>query len=348
MDEGVTSTLVNDQELHIQYPMQPLLRIHLAAEDQYVQRLWDTTGSDEFLQAFRARYTMPAAPADEEAVFAANGLSYIPAPRRENAGILDLSAAGVLEEALTTKDVRGIIHSHSKWSDGAQTIEEMARTAIEMGFEYLVISDHSQSAFYANGLTPERVAAQHQEIDALNRKLAPFRIFKSIESDILNDGSLDYSPSVLASFDLVIASVHSNLKMTEEKAMERVLAAIRNPYTTILGHPTGRLLLSRPGYPLNFDMVIGECVKHSVVIEINAHPRRLDLDWRCIESARKAGAILSVDPDAHVTDGFRDIRYGVMAAQKGGLTAAGNLSSYSLEEMVRFVEKRKSDLVGNA
>jgi DNA polymerase (family 10) len=226
-----------------------------------------------------------------------------------------------------------------------ETIEQMAITARDQGFEYLVISDHSQAAFYANGLAPERIVAQHIEVDALNNKLAPFRIFKSIEADILSDGNLDYTDRVLNTFDLVIASVHSNLKMSEEKAMKRVLAAIANPFTTILGHPTGRLLLSRKGYPLDHKVIIDACAEHNVVIEINAHPRRLDIDWRWIEYALEKGVLLSINPDAHSTGGYKDVFYGVMAAQKGGLTAAHNLSSFSLAQFEAFVansrEKRK-------
>jgi DNA polymerase (family 10) len=204
-----------------------------------------------------------------------------------------------------------------------------------------VISDHSQTAVYADGLKPDRIAAQHQEIDQLNAKLAPFKIFKSIESDILGDGSLDYSPQVLATFDMVIASVHSNLKMSEEKAMERVLNAIRNPYTTILGHPTGRLLLSRKGYPLDHKVIIDACAEHNVVLEINAHPRRLDMDWRWIDYAMERGVLMSIDPDAHSIDGYKDTYYGVMTAQKGGLTKEFNLSSYSLAELEQYIAERK-------
>jgi DNA polymerase (family 10) len=212
----------------------------------------------------------------------------------------------------------------------------MAKACRDKGFEYLVISDHSKSATYARGLSEEKIREQHREIDTLNQQLAPFRIFKSIECDILNDGSLDYSDEVLASFDLVIASVHSNLKMTEEKAMERLLRAISNPYVKILGHPTGRLLLSRKGYPVNHEKLIDACAEKGVVLEINAHPRRLDLDWRWIQSAISKGVMLSINPDAHSIEGFDDIRYGVLAAQKGMLTKENNLSSKSREEFVNL------------
>ncbi len=218
----------------------------------------------------------------------------------------------------------------------------MAKAAIDKGFEYLVISDHSKSAFYAKGLSEERIKEQHHYIEELNKKLAPFRIFKSIECDILNDGALDYSNAILGTFDLVIASVHSNLKMTEEKAMMRVMNAIQNPYTTILGHMTGRLLLSRPGYPLDHQTIIDTCAANDVVIELNAHPRRLDIDWRWIDYALEKNVLLSVDPDAHSIEGFNDCRYGVLAAQKGGLTANRNLSSFSLPEFEAFITKRKT------
>ncbi len=238
---------------------------------------------------------------------------------------------------IQVSDIKGIIHAHSDWSDGSHTIEAMAKACIEQGFEYLVISDHSKSAQYAKGLYEERVQQQHEYIDSLNAALSPFRIFKSIESDILNDGALDYRDEILAGFDLVIASVHSNLKMSEEKAMARLLKAIENPYTTILGHMTGRLLLSRSGYPIDHKKIIDACVANNVVIELNAHPRRLDLDWRYIPYALEKGAIISIDPDAHNIKGFHDIKYGVLSAQKGGLTKDKNLSSFTLEEFERYI-----------
>jgi DNA polymerase (family X) len=217
----------------------------------------------------------------------------------------------------------------------------MANECIKRGFEYLVLSDHSQTAFYAKGLKEDRIIEQHRYINELNAKLKPFKIFKSIESDILNDGSLDYPEAVLKTFDLVIASVHSNLKMNEEKAMKRVITAIENPYTTILGHMTGRLLLSRNGYPLDHKKVIEACAANHVVIELNAHPRRLDIDWKWIDYAIEKNVLLSIDPDAHALDGFDDVKYGVLAAQKGGMTKENNLSSFSLLEFEEWLEKNK-------
>ena len=326
----------------ISVPQYPRYKFYFSAKSQFFSVLFTTTGSVEFISAFLKSYKLPGSPGSEEEIFAANGLSYILPAQRETAEIITRKVQQGPTDIIQPKDIKAIIHSHSTYSDGVHTIEQMAVAAKKQGVQYLVLSDHSQSAGYAGGLKPEKIAAQHQEIDALNAKLAPFKIFKSIESDILNDGSLDYNEQVLNTFDLVIASVHSNLKMTEERAMERVLTAIRNPYTTILGHPTGRLLLSRKGYPLDHKAIIDACAEHNVVIEINAHPRRLDIDWRWIPYAMERGVLLSVNPDAHSVDGYKDTYYGVKIAQKGGLTAKQNLSSFTLAEFEAFLLKRKT------
>jgi len=297
----------------------------LNASDAFFER-WAKAFPDSFKEA-----------ASDEDVFKNAGIKYIPAYLREEADAIDASKTLDQNAIVQVKDIKGIIHTHSDWSDGLQTVQEMAANCMRQGFEYLVISDHSKSAFYANGLSEERIKAQHQYIEELNKTCAPFKIFKSIECDILNDGSLDYSDNILGTFDLVIASVHSNLKMTEEKAMQRIIKAIEHPATRILGHPTGRLLLSRAGYPINHEKVIDACVANKVVIEINAHPRRLDLDWKWIQLAQEKGAILSINPDAHNTDGYKDIRYGVLASQKGGLLSSNNLSSYGLNEFEDFL-----------
>lgn len=203
------------------------------------------------------------------------------------------------------------------------------------------ICDHSRTAVYANGLSIERLEQQWNEIATLNEKLAPFKIFRGIESDILGDGSLDYPDEVLAKFDFVVASVHSNLKMDEDKATTRLIKAIENPYTTILGHPTGRLLLSRAGYPLDFKRVIDACAANGVVIEINANPLRLDLDWRWHRYAVEKGVLLSINPDAHRTEGLHDMQYGVLVAQKGGLQASNCLNAYALDAITTYFNKKK-------
>ncbi|MCW3123436.1 MAG: polymerase family protein [Flavipsychrobacter sp.] len=326
----------------VRIPNQPRLRFYLTDADSFYNVLFSTTATNEFMSSFLDGYSLPDAPESEEEIFDANDLEYISPIHREHSGSVERSIQGLHKDIIKPSDIKGIIHSHSTWSDGVHTIEQMAKAARDQGLEYLVISDHSQSAFYAGGLKPEQVAAQHQEVNALNDKLAPFKIFKSIESDILSDGSLDYNPQVLNTFDLVIGSVHSNLKMSLEKAMDRVLTAVRNPYTAILGHPTGRLLLSRKGYPLDHKVLIDACAEHSVVIEINAHPRRLDIDWRWVEYAIEKGVLLSINPDAHSIDGFKDTYYGVMVAQKGGLTASNNLSSFTLAQFEEFLVKYRA------
>ena len=321
--------------------------VYTTPED-FVRVVFETSCSGEFFELVKTRPGWDASGryADEQALFKAVGLPYIQPFRREQR-LPSISAdsrpgaPAASGDVIQPEEVRAVIHSHSNWSDGSNTLEEMAAACIKKGYEYLVISDHSKSAFYANGLKEDRIREQHQQIEELNRKLAPFTIFKSIECDILNDGALDYADDVLGTFDLVIASVHSNLKMSEEKAMNRLLRAIENPFTTILGHMTGRLLLSRPGYPVDHKRIIDACVAHKVVIELNAHPRRLDMDWRWIGYALDRGALISIDPDAHTIDGYNDIRYGVLAAQKAGLTAAGNLSSYGLEKFREYLAERR-------
>jgi DNA polymerase (family 10) len=315
------------------------VHFHCSPAEQFYQRIFLLSGSEIFLQYWQENFgnVMDISCKDENSIFSTAGIHPIPAAQRETVAIIEQARGKNLPPVIQPNQIKGIIHSHSNWSDGSNPLEEMATAAQEKGYEYLVISDHSRAAFYANGLHPDRILAQHREIERLNKQLAPFVIFKSIESDILNDGSLDYPKDVLASFDLVIASVHSNLKMPQEKAMNRLITAIENPYTSILGHPTGRLLLSRSGYPVDHEKIIDACVANQVVIELNAHPRRLDIDWRWIENAIDKGALISINPDAHSIEGFADTRYGVLVAQKAGLPAEKNLSSFSLAEMNNFL-----------
>ncbi len=331
-----------DLELLLESPEKIKIKIYSCSAGSFAWKLFTTTGSPAFLEKFNNHTGGKIISAGtEEAIFQQANLSFIEPCLREGGNEIALAKADQLPELITGKDIKAIIHSHSNWSDGACSLEDMATACRNQGFEYLVISDHSQSAGYANGLKPDRIKAQHQQIDELNEKLAPFKIFKSIESDILNDGNLDYPDPVLKTFDLVIASVHSNLKMTEEKAMARLLKAIENPCTTILGHMTGRLLLSRNGFPVDHKKIIDACIAHQVVIELNAHPRRLDMDWRWIPYALENGALISIDPDAHSIEGFNAIKYGTLAARKGGLTKEKNLSSYALAQFEEFLSVRK-------
>jgi DNA polymerase (family 10) len=318
----------------------PSLGFHLCDDSAMPDMLFRTSSGEGFLTAWDA-IGDPTPVNSEPEAFQTRGISFIPACMREDAGILEEARRGAIPDLIRETDIKGVIHSHSDWSDGSHTLQRMAEACRVKGMQYLVITDHSRSAFYAGGLSIERVREQHAEIDRLNGEYSPFRIFKGIESDILNDGSLDYPDDVLASFDTVIASIHSNLRMSPEKAMQRLLTAISNPHTTILGHMTGRLLLSRPGYPVDHEQVIDACAEHGVAIEINAHPRRLDMDWSWIPYAMRKGVMLSVDPDAHSVEGFDDIRYGVLAAQKGGLTSSHNISSMGRAEFEQWLSGRR-------
>ncbi len=256
---------------------------------------------------------------------------------REGISELDWAKNKTLPKLISDTDLKGILHNHSTYSDGRNTLEEMALACRDLGMEYLGIADHSKTAVYAGGLYPKDVLAQHQEIDKLNTELAPFKILKGIESDILYDGSLDYEEEILKTFDFVVASVHSQLKMSKEKANTRLIKAIENPYTTILGHPTGRLLLSREGYPIDHHKIIDACAANNVVLEINANPLRLDLDWRHIQYALEKNVLLSINPDAHNTAGYHHMHYGVCVARKGGLTKDMTLNALSLSEIETFL-----------
>lgn len=314
--------------------------------EQLLSTVFRKTSDAAFKEAFEKNFSLNGMNEfrDIDSYLASINIYGLTPDVRRGSKVVTLCKEESFPRLITTKDIKGIIHTHSDWSDGGYSVEDMAIAAQKSGFEYLVISDHSKSAFYANGLQEERVKAQHLYIDELNKKLAPFKIFKSIECDILNDGQLDYSNNLLSTFDMIIASVHSNLKMTEEKAMQRLLTAIENPYTTILGHMTGRLLLSRAGYPVDHKKIIDACAANHVVIELNAHPRRLDMDWHWIEYALDKNVLISIDPDSHSIAGYHDIHYGVLAARKGLLTPEKNLSSFSLMELEAYlagVKKQK-------
>ncbi|MEO7446285.1 MAG: PHP domain-containing protein [Ferruginibacter sp.] len=315
------------------------IKINAAPAAQFFSVLVQTSSAPEFYNALPVCTNVPAS---EKDFFAQRNLAFIPAMLREKPGIINQAENGEISGWIMPSEIKGLIHCHSNWSDGSNSIEEMAEACIEKGLEYMVLSDHSKSAFYAQGLYEEKIRAQHEHIDELNAKLAPFKIFRSIESDILNDGSLDYSEDVLASFDCVIASVHSNLKMTEEKAMSRLLRAIENPFTTILGHMTGRLLLGRPAYPVDHYKIIDACAANHVVIELNANPNRLDMDWRYIDYALEKGVLISIDPDAHYITGIDDTQFGIMVAQKAFVKKQHNLSSYSLPEFEAYLQKIKT------
>ena len=333
----------NDDFLSYRYNEGITIKIYPVAHKEIIRKTFVTTGSPEFVSAFDNRFPSVAfeKAQDEKDLFQQAKIQFVPAFLRESSSVLELAEKNKIPDVIQDADIKGIIHCHSKWSDGINSIEELALACIKSGKEFLVISDHSKTANYANGLMEDRLKKQHELIDSLNKDLAPFKIFKSIESDILNDGNLDYSDSILSTFDLVIASVHSNLKMSQEKAMERLLKAIENPFITILGHMTGRLLLSRKGYSVDYKKIIDACAANNVAIEINAHPRRLDMRWQWIHYALSKNVLLSIDPDAHSIAEFENIKYGVLVAQKAMVSPKNNLSSFGLKEFEDYIENKR-------
>lgn len=315
------------------------ITIYFCSSDNFGNTQLRYTSTEEFRQSFEKEYPEIANVVSEVALFEGVSLPYIAPELREDDTFLYRARAGKLPVLIEEKAIKGVVHAHSTYSDGVNTIKEMATYAQSQGYTWLGMTDHSQSAFYANGLKVDRLLQQFNEIDAINTELTDFRILKGIESDILYDGRLDYEDEVLAQFDFIIASVHSQLKMDEEKATSRLITAIENPYTSILGHPTGRILLAREGYPIDHAKVIDACAANKVAIEINANPHRLDLDWRWVSYALERGVKIAINPDAHSTQGIHDIKYGTYIARKGGVTAADCLNTLSAEEFLTAIKK---------
>jgi DNA polymerase (family 10) len=276
----------------------------------------------------------------DEELFHQIGKPFVPADLRIGKFEWNEDFSTKSETLIQYADLKGCLHNHSLYSDGKNTIEEMANWCIAQGWQYFGIADHSKSAQYANGLFEEMVQKQWAEIDLLNQKLGSFKVLKGIESDILADGSLDYEADILQGFDYVVASVHSSMKMDISTATNRLIKAIENPYTTILGHCSGRILLKRPGYPLDYQKIIDACISNGVVIEINAHPSRLDMDWKNLSSAIEKGAMISINPDAHEKEGMRLMEYGTYMARKAGAAKENVLNTMSLENILTFLQKK--------
>ena len=332
----------------------PQANLHVVPDHAFAAALHYHTGSEDYRAALNAkaaerglvldqrglwrggeRIECP----DEAALFAALGLSYIPPELRENQGAVEAAAADALPELITTADIRGMLHVHSTYSDGADSLAAMARAVQERGFEYMGIADHSQTAAYAGGLSVEEVQRQWEEIDRLNEVLAPFRIFKGIESDILGDGSLDYDDDLLARFDFVVVSVHSQFNLSRDAMTARIVRAIEHPAATIVGHPTGRLLLQREGYAVDVEQLIAAAARCRVALEINAHPARLDLDWRHVKNARDHGVQLAVNSDAHSIAGLDRLCYGIGIARKGWLRAADVPNALGCEAIAAWFQR---------
>ena len=282
---------------------------------------------------------------EEAEIYCALGLPFIDPELREGRGEIEAALKGKLPKLVTDQDLRGILHCHTDASDGAETLETMAKATRQRGFEYFGVADHSKSAHYAGGLSVEEIAQQHREADRLNKRFGKdFRILKGIESDILADGSLDYPDEVLERFDFVVASIHGRFKLDRKAQTQRLLRAISDPHTTIIGHMTGRQLQRRPGYEIEVEKVLRACAKHDVVVEINAHPWRLDLDWRWHHVALDFGCILSINPDAHSIPELDHMHWGVQMARKGGVPADRVLNAMTLPEITRYLRQKRRSL----
>ncbi len=294
---------------------------------------------------FRDEERIPCA--DEAELFRVLGLAEIPAELREDTGEIEAAERRAIPRLVEESDLQGVFHVHSRWSDGVNTIAEMVDGARRKGWRYLGITDHSRSAAYAGGLDRDKIRRQHEEIDSLQASLKDFRIFKGSEVDILPDGSLDYEDEILAQFDFVVASVHSKFKMTEEEATRRIIRAMENPHVTFLGHPTGRLLLEREGYPVNMHAVIESAAALGVAIEINSHPLRLDLDWRYGRFAREQGLRIGIFPDAHAVEGLHDVRYGVGIARKAWMRPEDVVNTMDTAAVTAYLAKRRTGTPAN-
>ncbi|MEO6208661.1 MAG: DNA polymerase/3'-5' exonuclease PolX [Gemmatimonadaceae bacterium] len=335
-----------------------VLDVRCVRPEEQAVALWRTTGSaaherelrewaalrgtsivgDELRDSDGARISV----GDERALFRALGLAYIAPELREGRGEIAAAAKNALPTLIESSDITGVLHCHSDYSDGKATIAEMAEAARELGWSYIGISDHSQSAFYAGGLKPEAVIAQHAEIDSLNSRDIGIMVLKGVEADILADGQIDYDPALLDRFDYVIASVHSRFSMDRETMTARVLRALDDPHVAILGHPTGRLLLSREAYAIDMEAVIAKAAAQGVALEINADPHRLDLDWRHCQLAKSLGCSFEIGPDAHSTRGLQNTEFGVGIARKGWLEAGDVINTFGTERIVERLRQRRA------
>lgn len=277
----------------------------------------------------------------ESDLFEILGLDDIPPELREGTGEIEAAAAGALPDLITSEDIRGALHCHSIYSDGGASIEEMARAAKERGWKYIGITDHSQAAFYAGGMKRDQVRRQHDEIDELNASMKGFRILKGIECDILASGDLDYGDETLDSFEYIVGSVHSQFKLEQKTMTARILKAMDDPRLTILGHPTGRLLLSRDAYAVDVEAVIDKASDTGTVLELNCDPHRMDLDWRYCRIAGEKGVRIEIGPDAHSEDELDNIETGVGMARKAWLTSADVLNAQPVKEVLATAKRKR-------
>jgi DNA polymerase (family 10) len=333
------------------------LQLHCVRPQQFGLALWWATGNDahvaEVVQRLSTHgvslagaglsdakgHSIPTA--DERAIYTSAELTFVEPELREGLGETDAAKRDALPKLATLKDVKGVLHCHTLYSDGKATIADMAAAARERGYSYIGITDHSQSAFYANGMPRERFLAQLEEIDDVNATLTDLRVLKGVEADILADGRIDYDDDILDRLDFVVASIHSRFAMDRDGMTARILRALDDPRVTILGHPTGRLLLSRQPYPMDLEAVLEKAVALGVAVELNADPKRLDLDWRHLKRAKALGATVAIGPDAHSPKGLDVMEIGVGVARKGWLEAADILNAGTADDVLAFACARR-------
>ncbi len=355
---AVQSAAGDGASVDIQFVDGAHLRLHCVATEQFGLALWWATGNDVHVAevarqlavngvslegaGLRDKRGAAIVVKDEHAVYASARLSFVEPELREGMDEVDAAQHGTLPALVTSSDIRGVLHCHSLYSDGKASIAEMARAAQARGWSYIGITDHSEAAFYAGGLSRDRVRAQLDEIDELNATLDGFRVLKGIEADILSDGRLDYGDDLLDAFDFVIGSIHARFSMDGAAMTARVLRAFDDPRMTILAHPTGRLLLSRPAYPIDLDAVLEKAVEVGIAIELNADPKRLDLDWRHLRRAKALGATIEIGPDAHSPAGLDVMEIGVGIARKAWLEPGNILNAGTADDIVAFAKARRS------
>jgi DNA polymerase (family X) len=333
----------------------PEIKVHLTDRKAHSVSLFISTGSSGHVEKVKRHsyihgYEMteegifkngiPCFPETEEKLYEMIGLSYILPETREGINEVGFAAGKAFPRLINDEDTIGTMHNHTTYSDGRASLMEMAQMAQKMGYKWIGISDHSITAHYAGGMSEKSLMRQHTEIDTLNAKKG-IRILKGIECDIQQDGSLDYGYDVLNSFDFVIASIHTKMDMEEGLMTQRIITAIRNPATSMLAHPSGRLLLSRSPYEVDMDAVLEECLANKVIIEINANPQRLDLDWRRINGFVTAGGMVAICPDAHDTDGLNDMRFGLMMARKAMVSADSCINSLNVKDVLGYLKRKK-------